>query len=65
VAVRPEQRILHDYHVWREQLKSVQDIGAFRMLAPNLIAPGVQPESVRVAAMSGSGFRVASVVSTN
>src|SRR5215218_3900365 len=29
-ARRPERRILHDYHVWREELKSVQGIGAFR-----------------------------------
>jgi len=60
-AGKPELRSLYDYHVWREGLKSVQDISAFRILAPNLIAPGAQPESVRVAAMSASGFRVARV----
>ena len=60
-ASNPEPRILRDYHVWREELKSVQEISAFRILAPNLIAPGAQPESVRVAAMSASGFRVARV----
>ncbi|HEU0007419.1 MAG TPA: ABC transporter permease [Terriglobia bacterium] len=60
-ASNPEPRILRDYHVWREELKSVQEISAFRILAPNLIASGAQPESVRVAAMSASGFRVARV----
>ena len=60
-ASNPEPRILRDYHVWREELKSVQEISAFRILAPNLIAPGAQPEGVRVAAMSASGFRVARV----
>ena len=60
-ASNPEPRILHDYHVWREELKSVQEISAFRTLTPNLIAPGAQPESVRVASMSASGFRVARV----
>ncbi len=60
-ASNPEPRILRDYHVWREELKSVQEISAFRILVPNLIAPGAQPESVRVAAMSASGFRVARV----
>jgi len=60
-AGRPEPRSQYDYHVWREGLKSVQEISAFRILAPNLIAAGAQPESVRVAAMSAAGFRVARV----
>jgi predicted permease len=60
-AGRPETRSLYDYHVWREGLKSVQEISAFRTLNPNLIVPGVQPESVRVASMTSSGFRVARV----
>lgn len=60
-AGKPELRSLYDYDVWREGLKSVQEISAFRMLMPNLIAPGAQPESVRVASMSASGFRVARV----
>ncbi len=60
-AVKPERRILHDYHVWREELKSIQEISAFRTVTPNLIAPGAQPLSVRVASMSASGFEVARV----
>jgi hypothetical protein len=44
-ASNPEPRILRDYHVWREELKSVQEISAFRILAPNLIAPGAQPRA--------------------
>jgi predicted permease len=60
-ANKPERRSLYDYHVWREWLKSIEQISAFRTLTPNLIAPGAQPESVRVAAMSASGFRVARV----
>ena len=61
LASKPERRTLHDYRVWREELKSIQEIGAFRTVTPNLIAPGAQPESVRVASMSASGFRVARV----
>jgi putative ABC transport system permease protein len=60
-ASNPEPRILYDYHVWRQELRSVQEISAFRRLTPNLIAPGAQTEIVRVAAMSASGFRVARV----
>jgi putative ABC transport system permease protein len=60
-AGKPEQRSLYDFHVWREGLKSVQEISAFRTLTPNLIALGAQPESVRIASMSASGFRLARV----
>jgi predicted permease len=60
-ANKTERRILRDYQVWREGLKSVPEMGAFRTITPNLIAPGAQPESVRVASMSASGFRIARV----
>jgi predicted permease len=60
-AGRPEPRSLYDYHVWRDGLKSVQEIGAFRTLLSNLITPGAPSESVGVALMSGSGFRLARV----
>src|SRR5262245_4879812 len=60
-TARPEPRSLYEYYVWREGLKSVQEISAFRMLSPNLIAPDARPVSVRVASMSAAGFRVARV----
>lgn len=61
VANKPERRSLYDFHLWREGLKFVREISAFRTITPNLIARGAQPESVRVATMSASGFRVARV----
>ena len=60
-ASNPEPRILYDFHLWRQELKSVQEISAFRVLNPSLIVPGAQPESIRVAAMTASGFGVARV----
>lgn len=60
-ASKPERRVLHDYHVWRNELKSIQDIGAFRTVTPTLIAPGARPQSVRVALMTASGFSLARV----
>jgi hypothetical protein len=60
-ADRPERRSLYDYRVWREGLKSVQEISAVQVLAPNLIVPGGPPENVVVAAMSASGFGVARI----
>jgi hypothetical protein len=60
-ASKPTRRILHDYRVWQEELKSVQEISAFRTVTANLIVPDAQPGSVRVASMSPSGFEVARV----
>lgn len=60
--VRTENRELRsqfDYGYWREELKSVEDIGAFAFSWLNLIVPGATPESVNVVFMSAAGFRVA------
>ena len=56
-----EQRTMRDFAVWREELTTVQEIGAVRNVARNLIAPGAQPETVTVAEMTASGFTVARV----
>ena len=53
--------VLHDLLIWRRNVKSLVDVGAYRQVGRNLIASGGQPESVRVAEMSASGFRVARV----
>jgi MacB-like periplasmic core domain len=45
----------------REELASVGDLGAFRQVRRNLIASGSQPQAVRVAEMTASGFSVARV----
>ncbi len=56
-----ESRMMRDFAVWREELKSVQDLGATRNVARNLIAPGAQPETITAAEMTASGFRIARV----
>jgi predicted permease len=56
-----ERRALHDFATWRRELKSVQDLGAFRNTMRNLIAPGGPAEAVKIAEMTASGFRVARV----
>lgn len=53
--------ILHDLTTWRESLKTVEDIGAYRTIARNLITPGGHPEAVYIAEMSASGFRMTRV----
>ncbi|HYI93084.1 MAG TPA: ABC transporter permease [Bryobacteraceae bacterium] len=60
-AGKPTPRILHDYQTWRRDLKSIQEISAFRTITANLISPGAQPISIRLASMTASGFAVARV----
>jgi len=45
-------------HQWREELKTVRDLGTFRDQRRNLAAEG-RIDVVEVAAMTASGFRVA------
>jgi putative ABC transport system permease protein len=55
-----EQRMLRDFAAWRS-LTTVEDIGASRTVARNLIAQGGPPETVAVAEISASAFRLARV----
>jgi putative ABC transport system permease protein len=55
---RQVRRTLHDFIAWRHELASVQDLGAFRQVSRNLIAPGGPPETVRIAEITASGFTV-------
>jgi predicted permease len=62
VAKHNENRqALHDFVTWRDQMTSVVEISAFRTIAATMQAGDRLPETVRVAAMSASGFRVARV----
>jgi putative ABC transport system permease protein len=58
-AGKVEPRAVHDFVVWRESLKSVTDIGAFRDVSRSLIAPGIEPGPVQIAEITSNGFRVA------
>jgi putative ABC transport system permease protein len=62
VAKNNENRqSLHDFVTWRDQMKSVVEVSAFRTTAATMRTGDRLPETVRVAAMSASGFRVARV----
>jgi hypothetical protein len=52
---------LHDLAIWRRSLRAVQDIGAYRTVDRNFITRDQRSESVRIAEMSTSGFRIARV----
>jgi putative ABC transport system permease protein len=57
----PERRILHELALWREELRSVEEISAWRPATRNLIVPGGAAGPVEIAEMSASGFRAARV----
>jgi predicted permease len=57
----PERRILHELALWREELRSVEELGAWRPATRNLIVPGGAAGPVEIAEMSASGFRAARV----
>ncbi len=56
-----DRRVLHDFLRWREQLHTVEQLGAFRTVARNLIPGDGPPVVVQVAEMTASGFSVARV----
>ena len=58
---REESRLLHDFQVWRRELRSVVDLGAFRTISRNLVSETGQGEPIKLAEMTASGFRVARV----
>ncbi len=55
----PERRVLHDFVAWRDELVSVDELGAFRTVQHNLVLGNAPAEPVRVAEITASGFAVA------
>ena len=56
-----DQQLLHDFLIWRRELRSVVDVGAFRTLQRNIGTAAGPGEPIELAEMSASGFRVARV----
>ena len=54
-----ERRVLHDFAAWREELVSIEQLGAFRTRQLNLVTPSTPPEPIKVAEITASGFVVA------
>jgi putative ABC transport system permease protein len=56
-----DRRVLHDFLTWRQELKSVTDVGAFRSVTRNVSAGSAAPEPLEIAEMSAAGFTLARV----
>lgn len=58
---RGHSRHLYEFELWRSELSTIVDIGAARLLTPNLATGEGSGDPVRAAAMTASGFRVTRV----
>ena len=56
-----ERRALHDFVLWRSELRSIVDLGAFRTVQRNLVPADGPPVPVPVAEITASGFTLARV----
>lgn len=52
---------MHDFHAWRRELTTVEEIGAFRTIERNLIIPGGSAEPVQVAQVTAAAFHITRV----
>ena len=55
------RQIGYDFLIWKDELKQVRDVGAFRSVARAIGANDGRAEAARGAEMSAAGFRVARV----
>ncbi len=55
------RKSLHDFVLWKGELKWVRELGAFRNVMQSVTAGSGAPESVPIAEMTASGFTVARV----
>jgi predicted permease len=53
-----EPRAVYDFLLWRDQLKTVTNLSAYRDVPRNLTSPGGEIREIRVAEMTASGFTV-------
>ncbi|HSK20397.1 MAG TPA: ABC transporter permease [Longimicrobiales bacterium] len=57
----PERRTMHEFVQWREELTTIEQVGAHRTNPRNLMVAGAPPHVVRVAEISSSAFEVTGV----
>ena len=55
------RRSMHDLATWQREMKTVEEIGAFRTVERNLIVPGGPAEPVQVAQITAPGFNITGV----
>ena len=56
-----ERRSLHDFVAWRNELRTLEELSAFRTIGRNLIVPGGTVEPVQIAEITASAFTLTRV----
>ena len=56
-----ERRVLHDLMIWRRDVRSLEELGAYRTVERNLVLGDAPAESVTLAETSAAAFRLARV----
>jgi predicted permease len=56
-----EPRVVRDFLEWRRELRTIEDLGAYRADTRNLIAGNAAPETIQVAELTAAAFRTARV----
>jgi putative ABC transport system permease protein len=59
---RAEDRTLHDFKLWRDAVRSVTQLGAWREITPNLTISGGDTRPIAGAEITASAFQVAAGV---
>ncbi len=57
----PEARVVDDFVEWRRELRTIEDLGAYRTDIRNLIVGKAAPEPIQVAELTAAAFRTARV----
>ena len=57
----PEPRVVRDFLEWRRELRTIEDLGAYRTDTRNLVVGTSTPEPIQVAELTAAAFAIARV----
>jgi predicted permease len=57
----PELRVVRDFLEWRRELRTIEDLGAYRTDTRSLVVDNAAPEPMRLAEITAAAFRAARV----
>ena len=52
----PERRVARDFLEWRRELRTIEDLGAYRTDTRNLVVGNAAPESIRMAELTAAAY---------
>jgi putative ABC transport system permease protein len=61
LTIVPEPRVVRDFLEWRRELRTIEDLGAYRADTRNLIVSNGAPEPIQIAELTAAAFRTARI----